>query len=294
MNDFDGGGTAPLYLGEITGIRAFKVLPDTKVSRYLGLTQVLSPSQPHVWADGVNTGKCFRPFQYPNEKTHKIAQRDCRCGFYAYFDSAHAYAFWPAGYPGVLGIVRGSGRVTYGRDGFRAEKMRIVAFVDEYQSAVDRVGTPPPDAPSLSWRRKFLGAVIGLFALDVLLIILGFIVGGDLGMVFTTMSYIACAAIWVAWTAWIRRRRKFDSEMLAWQSDFMKWSRAQSARLRRNNNNILIEMGIGGGPLADPQIAEIKRLFPDVPWYTTVEAAEADFPLSSVDDFNTDEATSTD
>ena len=73
------------------------------------------------------------------KKTLPISSKHCTCGFYAY---------WPKGLrlystanlmgASVVGLVEGYGHVTYGSEGFRASKARIIAFYNPFKE-------PPPE-----------------------------------------------------------------------------------------------------------------------------------------------------
>lgn len=137
----------PLVAGSITGLRSFSL--DT-LGRLTGVHYA------EVFRPGENTAQCRKsdgrvtirvggtsatfPFwsmatsttnePSPEEEAHRVAQLDCGCGYYAYFDKADN----PHHKPGnVLGIVEGYGAVTVGTRGFRAEKARLVALVEEQQ-----------------------------------------------------------------------------------------------------------------------------------------------------------------
>lgn len=63
------------------------------------------------------------------ETRHQVAQLDCSCGFYGYFDATAADTYHRPGH--VYGVIKGYGRVTVGDRGFRAEKAELVALIRE-------------------------------------------------------------------------------------------------------------------------------------------------------------------
>lgn len=136
----------PLIAGSILGLRSFRVTDDGV------LTGVMH--QQCRFGPGVNEAICLnvlsryvsaamarimrKKFGWPDpvERPHQAAEKGCTCGFYAYFDGSNDYAlYWrlermfhsaPAGF---TGIIEGTGLVTVGSRGFRAEKARLVALV---------------------------------------------------------------------------------------------------------------------------------------------------------------------
>lgn len=154
--DFDG---TPFVAGTVTGQRTWKV---DKLGRLTGV------SHAEVWKPGVNTGICragsvgsysaaiaqlvgtmgvssarrFMAGGYvpsatteaavsvkksdTDESKHRVGQVACTCGYYAYFDRG-ANVYHESGQ--VKGVIEGSGVVTVGTRGFRAEHAKIVALV---------------------------------------------------------------------------------------------------------------------------------------------------------------------
>lgn len=134
----------PLVLGGIRGYRSFQVTEEGKLT---GVTY-----NDYVWKDGLNTGHC--PANEIATKTrelrekfaqlrislalpdlvedlpleeHRVGSQDCSCGFYAYHKSS-VTAFHANNQ--VRAIIEGQGLVTVGDKGFRAEKARILGFLD--------------------------------------------------------------------------------------------------------------------------------------------------------------------
>lgn len=125
----------PLIAGSLTGIRAFSV---DRLGRLIGpqfgtvfrpgenLAQCVSQSQAVSFTTG--HGMIFVSDAPHNEVPHQIGSVGCTCGYYAYFDrKANRYQM-----PGnVLGLIQGYGTATTGSRGFRAEKAKLLALIDE-------------------------------------------------------------------------------------------------------------------------------------------------------------------
>lgn len=143
MSDFS---DRPLIAGSLVGLRSFGVdaygrltgvnyrrvfTPEVNVARCAGDSRkggfIIGP----MHLAGLS---CGCPMCRPTVETaktapdHRVAQLDCTCGFYAYFDR-EANPYHKNG--NVLGLVEGFGNVTVGSRGFRAEKAKLVALIDE-------------------------------------------------------------------------------------------------------------------------------------------------------------------
>ena len=113
--DFSG---PPLVAGTILGVRHWSVNADTFL---------LAPSFMTRWMNGENRAQhqdAWYDPDYWQHNGHRIAQENCQCGFYAYYDaSGSSYKKeWRA-----EGIIEGYGLVSVGPLGFRAEKAKIIA-----------------------------------------------------------------------------------------------------------------------------------------------------------------------
>ena len=107
--EFDG---PPLVHGSIIGLRSMNIHKLTG--------KLESPNQRHCWKPGINYAQCYRG-RWAN---HRVAERDCACGFYAYWNGADTYATTSD----ISVVVRATGLVSLGSEGFRAEKMEIIAI----------------------------------------------------------------------------------------------------------------------------------------------------------------------
>lgn len=138
----------PLVVGSITGLRSFDVDSLGRLTgvRYPGVfrpgenvaqcrASSLSPLALSLLATGTawtfsrtTASANDKPETEVAKQEHRAAGLSCSCGFYAYFDDGDN----PHHKPGnVLGVVEGYGSVTVGSRGFRAEKARLVALVEE-------------------------------------------------------------------------------------------------------------------------------------------------------------------
>jgi hypothetical protein len=58
---------------------------------------------------------------------HRVGQKDCTCGYYAYFDGQNDYH--DKSDARLAGLIEGYGNVTIGERGFRAQKAKLVALI---------------------------------------------------------------------------------------------------------------------------------------------------------------------
>lgn len=116
----------PFAAGSMTGLRAFGV-------RRVGDDKVLAGITYHSpFAPGVNTAyhrgvmdEVKLPGQLPED--HVVAGLHCGCGFWAYYNGDN-HASHPQT---VAAVVEGFGHVTYGTEGFRSSKMRLLGLIRE-------------------------------------------------------------------------------------------------------------------------------------------------------------------
>lgn len=123
----------PLVMGSIEGLRSFRVNEEGKLAAVV--------DENFVYHEGINDAKCFFNDHYeemnalyqmtgfphlPLRPLHRVGAKNCSCGFYAYTDSFAVSFDLPST---VLGVVEGSGLVTVGSLGFRAERAKVVALV---------------------------------------------------------------------------------------------------------------------------------------------------------------------
>jgi hypothetical protein len=126
----------PFIAGTIIGLRSFSVTPDGVLT---GVTHRLpwSPGLNEAVCDGGRSPFVFAAFPPRASEPHRVAQVDCTCGFYAYFDERYNEFHSPIN---VLGIVESFGTVTVGSRGCRASKARLIALVrNDHAAHQDRV-----------------------------------------------------------------------------------------------------------------------------------------------------------
>jgi len=115
----------PLVFGSLTGHRAFAVKNNMLQALYSA----------DVFKESGNQGHCLRTkFSYISDRQrkslginkHVVGQKDCSCGFYAYFENTNNKHTAPGD---IEAIIRGYGTTTLGRKGFRSEKADLIALV---------------------------------------------------------------------------------------------------------------------------------------------------------------------
>lgn len=129
-----GGTDVPLRIGSLVGIRVFNL--NSKLGSLVGPVY-----DNWEWVPGVNIAMCNRPPYYFDFATmtgsqvpdHKPGSQVCTCGFYAFMDDSKIDYYHDSRahkWRGMLGIIEGWGRVTYGTRGFRCSHARILALVE--------------------------------------------------------------------------------------------------------------------------------------------------------------------
>lgn len=254
MTDFS---DRPLYAGSVRGVRAFRV-------DGLGRLRAVHADGAAPWRPGENEAACYAPSyvtlpgglrvtlggqlttvtstgKEPATPTHEVGSLPCGCGFYAYFNGDNTSHI-----PGetVTGIIEGYGSpVVVGDKGFRAPKARIVALVDP--------GTTRPSWLKWWW---WWGPHL-VFLIPAAVTAFGAAVGYFksslpwLGAVFAVLTFALLVAVVVAGRADYRAHRA----ALSW---------------------------LGDSPVVD-QFAAVRRNYPDVPVFRTLDAALAEFPVAA-------------
>lgn len=199
--------------------------------------------------------------RYPpkTDSEHQVAERDCACGFYAYFDGKNDYN--GSTDAAVQALIEGYGVCTVGSRGFRASKARLVAFVDPHGSEPEEA---PDDEPRRHWWTPF-GRVWNAFWLTVS------IIGLALGIVADNLVTIGLNAASIGmWSAiiWGPKARK------AWK----EW------RSGGHNYSTHVTFSYAGArspqPISEVRWARVRANYPDVPVYPSLKAALAEHPLT--------------
>lgn len=113
-NDFD-ERTAEPFVGEVLGLRAFRIDPSTGTLGGLTYHQEI--------ASGVNVAQCAF---HEGEAEHVAPHPGCSCGWYAYDEARH----WPGAHSGALtftAVVRLSGQIVVCERGLKAQYMEVIA-----------------------------------------------------------------------------------------------------------------------------------------------------------------------
>lgn len=98
----------PLVAGQVTGFRLFHVGED----------RLSPPFRGGMWSHPVMTAWCGR-------RGHRAPVADCSCGLHAWYAAEDALAH--LGRSQAVAVVAASGELVLEEEGFRAERMRVVA-----------------------------------------------------------------------------------------------------------------------------------------------------------------------
>jgi hypothetical protein len=275
MEDYFSRHAAPVYPGYLVGIRAMTIT----ASGYIHSPQqhfVWNPTNTNVagcinYNDGgllvrrqVRVGHMGKAYTEKGLVDHKVAMQECSCGFYAYFTQKRAYTYLPVG--GVFAIVKAYGRLTYGDQGFRSEKMEILALAyddeDTLAAYEEKPGEPKMPSMRLLW--------FGMFA-AVFLLVFGLV------LTFTTVLPFPIPTL-ICWSGTVvmavvgkvhkRRWRNYTKASNGYHSMQM----AFMADIRRQFPHTFQP--------DEYAMQRIRSRYPDLPVYTSVEEALADFELT--------------
>lgn len=183
-------GQRPFILGSLIAHRTFNI--DT-------LGRLRSPQYENtIITPGENIASCDRSSYYKKDPDH-VATIDCTCGWYCYWDRKSRYTDGK-----VFAIIEGYGRATVGTKGFRAQKMKVLAIVDDrppkYEVMV-RFGSYIPEWAG--WTGLFLGVVA-----------LGFFISGFFTFPFWVSVLSMMGMAIGAWTALCRMAYESNEEAL--------------------------------------------------------------------------------
>lgn len=158
--DFASQNTIPFAVGSLTGIRCWRVHRD-------GSLQAVNHA--YRYTPGENKAHCAMGLPngsisvYTGEQIgHHPGVFWCSCGFYGYY-AGNEYTYNQyAGYETVTGLVQAYGRCSYGKNGFRAEKLKILAIVNPFltegevtqQAKVDQARDLRQEIPKVPRRRR--------------------------------------------------------------------------------------------------------------------------------------------
>ena len=195
---------------------------------------------------------------------HRPGSTGCQCGFWAYFDGSDDFS----GDDRVTGVVRGSGVVTVGTKGFRAERAEVVALVapdhDEPEPETDggswwdRLGDhlADPDNTAARFVHEYVAPLLALL-------------GGALAL----GALAAELPLWLSWLA-------LGLAMLG--ATLIVGGRFARERGERRRHTMTIRIAAFGErePLPRDRWEAVRRNYPDVPVYPSLSAALRDHPLT--------------
>ena len=191
-----------------------------------------------------------RKFNY-GDPYHQVADKDCSCGFYSYFDEPSPFdleVYDSTDRHFVGAVIENYGRVTYASAGLRAEKMRLLALV-----------IPKKIRPSIQgfrnyWKLNGVRSPEMFFFLAMIAII-----GGWLGGVYS-IFFDPEDDMWLLWGYLIGFLLGPFVAFLVYVSWFVR---------HRDQNFLMI-----------PELLKLALLahYPNTPVYSSWEEAAKDFP----------------
>jgi len=289
MSDFSGQQTIPFAMGSLTGIRCWRVSGD-------GTLQAVNHTYRYTNAE--NKAHCAmglpsRHIEVEMGRGMGVRTIDhhpgvywCSCGFYGYYSGEAYTTNQYAGYETITGLVQAYGRCSYGKNGFRAEKLKILAIVNPFlterevqeQARADRTQAlrkkMPPKVP---WRRRIKAWYFRKwhpFVLPALLAI-GFIFcsstsgsrESDQGKVLQVLLGVSLFALAMA---------MFHVAVKHKTATGLRNILGQSERIEQTPECLLP----GNTSLTKRDYERVKTRYPDVPHYRSVEEALQIFPLT--------------
>lgn len=262
----------PLIPGEIYGMRGFTVNDD-------GTLSPLHRNTSMRYGTGIHTAKChitgIWSLQFNNssftfnisEDNAPVMHKDkpapvlnCTCGFYGYFDQQPDISFMHGGLDNhVNGIVRASGRAIVGDLGFRAEKMEIVGLVCDYNKKA-------------SWKQRFTD-----FMMDI-----------SSGIATMPWKYLV-TFLAMYWATLILQIIFDDTELVAVLFNAMSLIVWSYVIVQLSSLAFLVRTvkSSSSDTLRKPPIRvsnKIKKQYPGVKFFSTLEEARAHFPLTKASD----------
>lgn len=280
-DDAFNGETVKFAAGKIRGLRSFKVLPRDGSHILAGC---VCPAQWHAENNEAEHFLGANPWglPVPGGDRHKVAGLDCHCGYYAHTDGKDDYRTYQNT---LTGIIEGWGRVTIGSRGFRAQKARIVAFIDDKPEKF--VPDPLPEKPVLEHSR-LERAMIWLSIKDgdngrigaplvLAAIVLDILSALALGWVGFAVTFVATLAAVFGAAALMDR-----GEELATQDAHALLQWALECKQVETNN--LMAQTYNGSRQRAKGVDEVlaKAEFKDIPVYRTLEEALEKHPLGAV------------
>lgn len=289
MSDFNSQNSIPFAFGSLTGIRCWRVHRDGRLQ---------AVNHTYLYYPGENKAHCAMGIPlttvqlgYPGEKSYKRVEHFpgvhwCSCGFYGYYAGTDYTINQYAGTDTITGLVQAYGRCSYGRNGFRAEKLKILAIVNpfltdieiEQQALLDQSQNHTGEVVQIPWRRRLKAWYYRGWKPFVLplLFAVWFILSSaylgyretDLGKVLQSFSGIISfgIAIWLFHKT-LRRKTATALQRLMHQTEHIE-----------ETPECLLP---GNTRLTRRDYDRVRTMYPDVPHYPSVEEALKIFPLTN-------------
>jgi len=267
-------GEVPFAVGTVYGLRSFAL--DRTTARLLGPTH-----GQYVFNSGENVARCGSNAGYTQPR-HRVGSKGCSCGFYAYYNGRNTYY----NHATIAAIIEGYGVVTYGSEGFRAEKCRIVAAVNPHLRESAKISANDADlekwitnlAKPLQPVQTFerLGARCARFVLPIFATYVVSLIACSLFTYFWTDSDIWSIVSFVIW---------FVSGICLGAA--MRWRNTYAQR--RMRKRIQFEMidqmlgyTTGGGLFPESVYALVAQHYPSIKWYPSTNTMLEDYPLKDL------------
>jgi hypothetical protein len=275
LSGFDGPvGDFALELGYVTGVRGFAL-------DYFGRLRGITHSE--AFNPGVNVATC-----YAGCKTKDMG--NCSCGYYAYFVTDRTKMRYAT--DGNVGaIIRGYGQTVVGTKGFRSLKADLVALFDMQQLPQTKATHPTKKSIFRNLYPSYKTFVLWCDKPETYARV-------SVNLLFSwlaTGAIIATLAIFVGlWVAaplflvylWLfgfsRRWQAAEPAHAAyrWSSLYSKSAGDRLARLTNDPDNFYGKTTALWGPVRAEDLREtLAGMYPDVPYYETMEEALAAHPI---------------
>lgn len=298
--DFRSRGTVPFAMGEVLGFRSFIIGSSGAL---------LSLNGNHTWREGEQQARhdsSIGLFTSGYRTCPIVAASGCTCGFYAYLDGAYHEFGTPSR---AFGVIKGYGRVTYGRGGFRCSKAKLAALYLPYGGS--------GKAEKLKWHHHLqrwtsfafprslyvVAVVISLILIRLLLNI------NEVGW-YEDLQPWESIGFWSLYIAWLTtslantsiRIRRFKTRLNrqngadSKRSPFGFWlpnqngGTAKEELIENEKRRSLEDWNLSefeiGDSLSKAECLKIKHRYPGVPIYSDPVAMLRDFPPTRYQDLN--------
>lgn len=272
------GREIPLIPDALYGIRGFNVNSDGTIKPLHRGAETSYTSGVHtarcnysgewnLWVSGNKVSTVILPESslidmHPGEQAPVLS---CTCGFYAYFGNSNDTSFLVGGTTHVNGIVRATGRCIVGTLGFRAEKMEIVGLVCDYSA---------PDGST--WKQRLSNlmrdVVIGLAKIPGRLFIAFLAVYWAITIASLFFENEIFSVVYNALT------------LLVWSFVIVQTIASLYAGFMITRDDESLKNAFLPGKPNRALSAKIKKQYPDVEFFSTLDQAKAHFKVSKAND----------